>query len=202
MAPGTNSTLTRNTNNKGQSKAKASGKNRYWFLTLNNYDEKDIALLEKADCRYLFQEEKGVNGTCHLQGIFMFDNARTLSAMKKLHPKAHWEICRKKDAAINYCKKDKTRNGLVYSNFEYSVPDTKIGTEHKGPLTLSQMREIIDRDTQRDIELLHDEMRARWAEQDELVARLDAVELHLSEESEVDEPLEQEYSDIEDEYDL
>lgn len=51
--------------------------------------------------------EVGESGTRHIQGyLTLRGNARRLSGMKKLHPRAHWEISRSVAASIKYCQKD------------------------------------------------------------------------------------------------
>ncbi len=97
---------------------------RNWCFTLNNYTKEDIKSLQSDSYQYLFQEEKGENGTQHLQGVIFFKNARSFGCMKKLHNKAHWEVCINKPASIRYCSKEDTRNGDIYSNFKYQTQDT------------------------------------------------------------------------------
>ena len=96
----------------------ARERSRNWTFTLNNYTEEDIKSICKIDAKYVFQEEKGENGTPHLQGILMFKNPKTFNGIKKLIPKAHIEKARSKIASIKYCTKVETRNGELYSNCE------------------------------------------------------------------------------------
>lgn len=104
-------------------------KSRSYCFTLNNYTEKDIEILLAQftpALLYIFQEEIGeINKIPHLQGVVKFKNAKHFSAMKKLHPKAHWERCRDIASSVKYCSKNKTRNGniwkkntLRYENFK------------------------------------------------------------------------------------
>lgn len=72
-------------------------KSRAFTFTVNNYTDSDIKALKLWDCRYMiFQEEKGKNGTPHLQGYFYHENKRTFSGtLKKLSllvPHLHLEI--------------------------------------------------------------------------------------------------------------
>lgn len=107
----------RNTMNKGRS--------RGWCFTINNFDDVDITTIENLEkCKYLFQEEKGKEGTPHLQGMIYFDNARTFSSVKKMLPKAHIEKMKNKFASMKYCSKSDTRSGKIYSNFDYGGVDT------------------------------------------------------------------------------
>lgn len=85
-----------------------SQRSRKWCFTLNNYtplDEKDI---EDSEATYAcFGREVGANGTPHLQGFAVFRNARRLSTLKFLLPRAHWEIARGSiQQNIDYCSKD------------------------------------------------------------------------------------------------
>ena len=93
-----------------------------WFFTYNNYTQKDIGslivCLEYADCKYVFQEEMGEQGTKHLQGVVKFKARKRLSWVRHLYDtKIHWESCRNFKKAIEYCTKVETRCGDIYSNF-------------------------------------------------------------------------------------
>lgn len=80
---------------------------RSWCYTLNNYTPADIAIFEDIECiRHVCGREVGETGTPHLQGVISFKTTRRLSAMKKIHPKAHWEGCRSIQHSIEYCKKE------------------------------------------------------------------------------------------------
>lgn len=92
----------------------------HWFLTFNNYDEEDILRLlnicsnSSIVKRFRIQEEIGEKSKIrHLQGYIHF--------YKKTRPKnmfdskIHWEKCRNIQASINYCSKEKTRNGREWS---------------------------------------------------------------------------------------
>lgn len=102
-----------------------------WLFTLNNYTEEDIShitdpiLSEKYE--YIFQEEKGQVGTKHLQGYIKYKNKVSFSTVKKLLPKAHIETAKNKYAVMNYCRKDNTRNGKIYKNFD---PDREISQQY------------------------------------------------------------------------
>lgn len=91
---------------------------RNWVFTLNNYTQDEIKDLAQQEC-YLFQEETGENGTPHLQGILCFKNPMSLSSMKKINERAHWEVCKNKIASIQYCSKELSRTGEIFSNFDY-----------------------------------------------------------------------------------
>lgn len=102
--------------NRGNTKIPDSARTRNYCFTLNNYKDTDIAILQAVKGQYVFQEETGQEGTKHLQGVLMFDSAKTFSSVKKLIPKAHIEKCKDLAASIAYCSKDETRTGLVYKS--------------------------------------------------------------------------------------
>ena len=100
---------------------------KHWCFTLNNYTKSDIENICSvcAKEKYIFQEEKGSQGTPHLQGYIGFT--------KKVRPKnlftndkIHWEICRNIDASIAYCQKEETRSGLVYTNMPIPRVDKRL----------------------------------------------------------------------------
>lgn len=126
--PGTNR-FTSNT--KGKSIAKNRiGKRRAWFFTLNNYTKENIGTIIKfceiEKALYVFQEEKGSNGTHHLQGVLRFINPRSTAFQSHLTDKIHWEGCRSWKKAIDYCSKAKTRIGECFSNIHSLVPEEAV----------------------------------------------------------------------------
>jgi len=87
-----------------------SGVSKRWCFTINNPEKKKEEYSEewKQFVRYLIMgDEIGESGTSHIQGFAYFLVDKRLSALKKLHPTAHWEIARGSNAqAAEYCKKD------------------------------------------------------------------------------------------------
>ena len=79
-----------------------------WCYTINNYTEEDRDAVRNLPCVYnVFGYERGAEGTPHLQGYIHFKNQKTLSAVKKLLPRAHLEPRKGTiDQAVDYCKKD------------------------------------------------------------------------------------------------
>jgi len=109
--------------------APPSSRARNWFFTLNNYTKNDITQIEllEIECKiqkYVFQEEKGENGTEHLQGTLVFKNARSFDSMKKLLPRANWSKVKNLKASMAYCCKEDTRNGKTYT-YNYEIPITE-----------------------------------------------------------------------------
>lgn len=79
-----------------------------WAFTLNNYTEEDEVLFQTLECTYIcYGREVARTGTRHLQGVITFPIAMRLSGVRKIHPKAHWEITRKcLNANRAYCRKE------------------------------------------------------------------------------------------------
>lgn len=105
-----------NTNSSSTSKKQISTA-KCWCFTWNNYKSEDIVPLIQVlqeECQdYVFQEEKGTNGTKHLQGALTF-LARNRPSALKLPKQIHWEITRNIKAAYKYCQKIDTRDGGVW----------------------------------------------------------------------------------------
>lgn len=85
-------------------------RSRNWVFTLNNPGPDDKPE-EWGDVKYgIYQHEKGMNGTPHLQGYVLLTNSKSLSAMKKLHPSCHFEKRRgSHEQAKAYCSKMESR---------------------------------------------------------------------------------------------
>lgn len=94
---------------------------RHFCFTLNNYTEAEITNLCHAlsEGYYVFQKETGKNGTPHLQGFVSYKNPRTINGMKRINRRIHWEAARNINAAKDYCWKEDTADGDIYSNFDY-----------------------------------------------------------------------------------
>lgn len=101
-----------NTNSSPKSKQVTQLKN--WFFTWNNYPDNWIELLEttlRPLCqKYILQEEKGANGTPHLQGCLFLKKKMRWSQFG-LPKEIHFEKTRNAEASVAYCMKDATRNG-------------------------------------------------------------------------------------------
>lgn len=74
-----------------------------WVYTLNNYTQENVDQFKAFTVkrhRCALEDE----GTPHMQGSITFTRAYRLAQLKKLCPKAHWEIAKCKDSE-NYCTK-------------------------------------------------------------------------------------------------
>lgn len=97
--------------------------NKSWFFTLNNYTETDIKTLKtwfdsRSKLQYIFQQEKGSNGTRHLQGTFKCQSGILFSTLKKQFPNVHFEKTKSWADSVKYCSKDDTRDGDIYTNMD------------------------------------------------------------------------------------
>lgn len=98
---------------------------KLWCFTINNYtDEEVFELKAEKVSRLTMQSECGEEGTHHLQGYIAYKNAIRFETLKKRFPRAHWERCRNKNAAIAYCKKDDTFDGVL--RYEFGGPRVPI----------------------------------------------------------------------------
>lgn len=81
---------------------------RAYVGTLNNWTPEEEEELKKVNFQYcVIGREVGEGGTPHLQMYFYFKNTRTLSSLKKINPRIHWEVRRgTHEQARDYCMKD------------------------------------------------------------------------------------------------
>ena len=86
-----------------------SNRTRNYCYTLNNYTNEEYDTILKLKCKYnIIGKEVGENGTPHLQGFIIFNNAKNFNATKKLFgERAHIEASK----------------GTPYSNFRYCSKD-------------------------------------------------------------------------------
>lgn len=101
-----------------ESKEKKDTRARHYMLTWNNYTKEDIEFLkeyiEEFCIEAVFQEEKGKEGTPHIQAFISFKNARNFSSIKEDFDKCHIETARNVFACRKYCKKSETSIGEPY----------------------------------------------------------------------------------------
>lgn len=82
---------------------------RAWCFTFNNYTDDDYKRVCNMECKYLVVgKEVGEKKTKHLQGYVEFENAKAMTAVKKLIGNSvHLETRRGTPVeASDYCKKD------------------------------------------------------------------------------------------------
>lgn len=108
---------------------------RTWCFTLNNYEEDDIKRIKSIDfTRLVVGKEVAASGTPHLQGFVTLAKAARLTRMKRLHPKAHWEVARSVEASVVYCKKEGDYE-------EYVRPKKKVA---RAPVSLPRVPSVED----------------------------------------------------------
>lgn len=97
-------------------------------FTINNYEFEEVKKIrkyfKKNNLKYIFQEEKGENGTKHLQGVVTTGDNRKLdfNVIHKNLFNAHLEPTRSLKASIKYCCKLDSRIGKVYTNMKVDIP--------------------------------------------------------------------------------
>lgn len=97
-------------------------RSRNFLITINNPNDAEIETIEKLESAYkIYSFEKAPKtGTRHIHVYISFKNARRLSAIKKLFPRANIQICKGTPTQnINYVKK--------HGNFEESGTPPKQG---------------------------------------------------------------------------
>ncbi len=119
---------------------------RSWCFTWNNH-----TLENWHTCTTLFnemkikkmvcQEEKGKNGTKHIQGVIQFKNAINFKTLKKIDEKIHWEVCRNINASINYCSKKETRDGQSY---EYGTGKEVVYVSEPEPNSREILKDLLE----------------------------------------------------------
>ena len=110
-----------------------------WCFTINNPTEADYFWDEdakKETIQYcILQEERGENGTLHIQGFLILKKPQRLSWMKnQLNGRAHWEAARgTNEQAATYCRKEETYTGGIRKEFGQipAKPEVKKREERK-----------------------------------------------------------------------
>ncbi len=96
-----------------------SSQRHSWCFTYNNYEKDDISeivrIFRGKNITYTFQEETGEKGTKHLQGV-IHCNKKLRWTELKLSNKIHWESTRNYEASVDYCSKEASRTGKVFTN--------------------------------------------------------------------------------------
>ena len=92
---------------------------RNWLFTENNPENPPVF---GEGVRYVYQKERGEEGTVHYQGYCEFRENVRLSGLKKIISKAHWEVRKgSQQQAYDYCTKSETRIEEPVSNFTPAV---------------------------------------------------------------------------------
>lgn len=101
-----------------------------FFFTWNSPPEDGKELLIQHLDKYHFQLEKGDTAdTLHYQGVGRFKNARTLKQIQNLFNGIHIEKPKNWNACLEYCKKQKTKIGPLFSNIDIHFDDPLTGVE-------------------------------------------------------------------------
>lgn len=106
---------------------------RNWVFTLNNYtsdEELSIQRVGEDHAKFLlYGRERGESGTPHLQGMVVWQNAKTLAATKKtLSRRAHLEVMAgTPQQSIIYCSKDND----VWSCGQRPKEPSEVGADEK-----------------------------------------------------------------------
>lgn len=84
-------------------------KKRNWFITINNYSEQEINVLNTIDVKYIiWQKEEGEKcHTPHIHACMIFKSSVVWP--KRHFPRADIEIVKNLNACIKYCSKLETR---------------------------------------------------------------------------------------------
>lgn len=83
-----------------------NARSKTWIYTLNNFLETEVEQLRALETqRHRCCIETGETGTIHLQGTIVFKTQYRLTQLKKLLPRAHWEVCKFVTTSFNYCTK-------------------------------------------------------------------------------------------------
>lgn len=118
---------------------------RHWCFTWNNYKSEDIIFLLgvigsngpnslwNSKLRYVFQEERGESGTPHLQGYIDFGKRRRPMEGRTFPNCIHWEVCRSPKHSMEYCRKNDSRVGDVYTNIEFAEEVEVVDEEEMHP---------------------------------------------------------------------
>ncbi len=110
-----------------------------WLFTLNNPTSDKVPEQWTNEVNYcIWQEEKGANGTPHLQGYLQLKKKSRLSALKKMCATAHWEPRKGTHLqAVEYCSKEATR---TKGPFTFGSPTVTAGQRND----LIALKEALD----------------------------------------------------------
>lgn len=134
---------------------------RSWCFTWNNHTIENwhtcTSLFSNMKIhKMICQEEKGKNGTRHIQGFVQFSNAINFTTLKKINCGIHWEQCRNIPASINYCSKEDTRDGNI---FKHGIQEKKEKYRFDEEVFLKFMRKCHKEQQEKDMQTMKD----RWS---------------------------------------
>lgn len=89
-------------------KSKPANPVRRWCFTINNYNDDDIKLCQEIDYKYIIMgNEKGEQGTPHIQGYVVLNKPCRFKALHERLPRAHLEAAKgTHEECVEYCKKE------------------------------------------------------------------------------------------------
>lgn len=105
---------------------------RCWILTINNYTDDDIDILNSLKPKlkkHSWQSEVGEKGTKHLQVCLWFINQRTFGGIKKMFKTAHIEQAKNWQACLKYCQKQETHDGVIRDVSEEKDDQLNVATK-------------------------------------------------------------------------
>lgn len=123
-----------------------------WIYTWNNPDIElgmvfPKSLVDSGDAVFcIHQLEKGESGTIHYQGYVEFEKKKTLAAVKKVLPEAHWEPrMGSQEEAIRYVTKEETRLSEPISAGERKKqPKVHVAADRRAFFVMLLCNEAID----------------------------------------------------------
>jgi len=110
-------------------------RSRGWTLTLNNHtDQETTTLLDQctvSGASFIIQEERGDNGTPHLQGFVHFRHQTAFSTLRQWNHRIHWERAVSITASVRYCSDPAKRAGRIWaSGYTYQDRDLRLIEEN------------------------------------------------------------------------
>jgi len=135
----------------------------FWGMTINNYDETDLAMVQNGYPDHMrelvYTLEEGEDGTPHVQGFLKLKRQQRLSFVKKLFPRGHFKALTSAEYIENtkrYAQKlDKTARSPAVHKF-YDPIHTIEGLvrkvilkaieDHSDVVDLDRSRALVERD--------------------------------------------------------
>lgn len=130
----------------------SANRSRSITWTLNNYTAEEIEHIKNGPFKFVvFQQERGANGTPHLQGYCSMQNGVSFNRWKELiSPRAHLEASKGSPRAnYEYCTKAETREAGTEPFVRGDVPTPGQRTDLEGVYALAKdptkrMRDVAD----------------------------------------------------------